>query len=76
MGDHDTLLFDAIERYYLLMRSEEVDGQRAFQDLHRWFESRDATSPGAFERICARHELDPTLIRGMLRRRRASATGS
>ena len=68
-----TLLFDAIERYYALMVSEDADERRAFTELHRWFESRDAHHADSFERICGRHGLDPCAIRRLLRRRRAEA---
>jgi len=71
-----TLLFDAIERYYALMASDDPAGQRAFVELHRWFESRDVESADAFERLCDRHGLDPHAIRRMLRRRRTAADRS
>jgi hypothetical protein len=71
-----TLLFDAIERYYTLMVSEDPAAQRAFAELHRWFESRDDDHADSFERLCARHALDPHAIRRLLRRRRTAADRS
>jgi hypothetical protein len=68
-----TLLFDAIERYYTLMVSEDLAWQRAFAELHRWFESRDVEHADSFERLCRRHGLDPHAIRRLLRQRRAAA---
>jgi len=69
----NTLLFDAIERYYLLMCSDDPCGRRAFLELERWFESPDRVHPDSFERLCARHDLNPAAIRQMLRQRRRSA---
>jgi hypothetical protein len=71
-----TLLFDAIERYYALMVSEDPAGRRTFAELHQWFESRDAGPADSFERLCDRHGLDPHAIRRLLRQRRAAADRS
>jgi hypothetical protein len=69
----NTLLFDAIERYYTLLMSEDAEERRAFVELQQWFESRDAVHADSFERICDRLGLDPHAIRRLLRQRRVTA---
>jgi hypothetical protein len=68
-----TFLFDAIERYYQLMLSDDPAERETFAALERWFQSRDHAGPDAFEVLCAQYRVDPDAIRGMLRRRRRSA---
>jgi hypothetical protein len=68
-----TLLFDAIERYYRLMATDDPAGRETFAALEGWFESRDHVGPDSFERLCARYRIHPDTIRRMLRRRRGTA---
>jgi hypothetical protein len=67
------LLFDAIERYYQLMSSDDPAERETFAALERWFQSRDHAGPDTFEHLCARYRIDPGAIRRMLRRRRRTA---
>jgi len=67
-----TFLFDAIERYYQLMTSDDPAERETFAELERWFQSRDHAGPDAFELLCAQYGIDPDAIRRMLCRRRRS----
>ena len=67
-----TLLFDAIERYYRLLTSEDPAERDALATLQRWFDSADRSHPETFERLCEQYLIDPHAIRRMLGARRTA----
>ena len=67
------LLFDAIERYYRLLASEDPAERDALAALQAWFDSHDRSHPETFERLCEQYLIDPQAIRRMLRKRRRGA---
>ena len=68
-----TLVFEAIDRYYTLMLSDEPAARHAFAELQGWFASDDRLHPDAFERLCREYGIEPDAIRGMLQRRLSAA---
>ena len=66
----NTLLFDAIERYYRLLTSDDAGERDALTTLQGWFDSHDRSHPETFERLCEQYLIDPHAIRRMLRARR------
>jgi len=63
------VLLDALERYYLYLPAEDVEGRRLFRETERWFADAVSKGPDTFEGICAELRLDPQRIRQALVRR-------
>ncbi|OFV89189.1 MAG: hypothetical protein A3J75_06260 [Acidobacteria bacterium RBG_16_68_9] len=61
-----TVLIDAVEQFRAGMRTPDRRDEQAFQEVVRWFGSKDTRSPFAFENVCELLELDPDYVRRRL----------